>query len=146
MGGEMTEDKLKKEIAKSYNAWCEDSKRNSDKDFELSCVDRYGDNFPSLAISRSDASLEGDKEYDGWYPLRWQIKEEISGITLCSYCDDGPGKFRFRKVIPVNDDAIVAIMEIITPLLISSKENKKTYNDVQKALDRHAEINREDYS
>ena len=118
----------------------------SDDTLNLSCVDRFQDDFPELSIRRTDESLKNETDYDGWYHFRDDIKEEILAVDLCSYCDDDDSlNFRFSKDIKISQNAVDEIVKILMPLVIASTPNKKSFYEIQESLRRHDEINCEDF-
>ncbi len=145
---EMTEEKVKKIVKKVYDRWVARIKDlgMSDDALQLSCVDRYQDDFPALSIQRTDAGLKNEDDYDGWYHFRDDVKEEILAVDLCSYCDDDDSlNFRFSKEIKISQNAVDEIVKILMPLVRASVENKKSFYEIQESLRRHEEINSEDF-
>ena len=145
---EMTEEKVKKIVKKVYDSWVARIKdlSMSDDTFMVSCVDRFQDDFPEVSIRRTDECLKNEKDYDGWYHFRGDIKEEILAVDLCSYCDDDDSlNFRFNRDIKISKNAVDEIVKILMPLVRASVENKKSFYEIQESLRRHDEINCEDF-
>ena len=127
---------IKMAVATAYQEFTKwvDRDESGDTELLLSCVDRFGDDFPRFSISRTDSNLKSDKDHDGWEPTSRDFKEYIS-LLICSH-GEPYAKFHVSKEIKISENAVDEIVEYMYPFVLATEKNLNTMKSVQENMER----------